>query len=79
MPTELIRMRRLINFLLLALPLATIVSAQGAPAPELTPDEISLAEQNLKMVLVLGFSWAQNQKKWSIETPLFNISSQGTK
>ena len=44
-------MRWLIDFLLLALPLATIVSAQEASDPHLRPEDIALAEQNLKMVL----------------------------
>ena len=44
-------MHRLIDFLLLALPLATIVSAQEATDPHLKPEEIALAEQNLKRVL----------------------------
>jgi len=52
LPIELNRMCRLIDVLLLALPLATVVSAQKEPVPELTPEEISLAEQDLKIALV---------------------------
>ena len=52
LPIELNRMCRLIDVLLLTLSLATVVSAQKKLDPKFTPEEISLAEQDLKMVLV---------------------------